>query len=680
MILVRLTVNDFGVFGGPHDFDLSPKNRKPIVLFGGKNGAGKSTLLEALRLCLYGSGALGAAIARDDYLQFLGTRIHGNPNALIQPTFASLQVEFQYSHADGLATYVVTRSWERRSSNKVSELLTIERNGRALEDIEAEHWQDFIRELIPPGVSQLFFFDGEKIQQLAEDTTDQLALSDAVKSLLGVDIVERLQADLHNHLARLNKPEARNSCLRQIRDLEKSIGHIQRKLLKLRERRTGIETTLQQLRAEIERTEGSLAASGGAFARNRDHLLHQEATLKERIKQLEDLVRQHCAGLLPFTLVPALCDRLKQQLLREEEATRIEAGQTLVKAAKREILKRLEPDILWSGQEGVSDETKQYLHSRIRRALGSPLNVEQLEKVPLVHQLSDSTARNLLAWIEQAASDVAPALKATDEELERTYRELHKVAESLGKIPTDEVIKPILESLRGLNERLVRVSAEGLLKDQSIKDAEAEVKDAERRHGQLAQKLAGDAKYSGKLRLLPRVQAALDEYRSRLIEKKIAQLEEAVTHSFNLLCRKKDSLRTIRIDPKNFSITLCDRQGRPLPKSQLSAGEKQIYAISMLWALGKTSGRPLPVVIDTPLARLDSDHRRLLVENYFPFASHQVMLLSTDTEVDQVYFDALKPAVARAYHLDYDQREFTTTIKQGYFWKERDEAFKVAAH
>jgi DNA sulfur modification protein DndD len=111
----------------------------------------------------------------------------------------------------------------------------------------------------------------------------------------------------------------------------------------------------------------------------------------------------------------------------------------------------------------------------------------------------------------------------------------------------------------------------------------------------------------------------------------------------------------------------------------LSAGDKQIYAISMLWALGKTSGRPLPIVIDTPLARLDSDHRRLLVEHYFPLASHQVIILSTDTEVDQDYFEQLKPSVARAYHLDYDQTQSSTLIKQGYFWRERDEAYKVAA-
>ena len=147
-----------------------------------------------------------------------------------------------------------------------------------------------------------------------------------------------------------------------------------------------------------------------------------------------------------------------------------------------------------------------------------------------------------------------------------------------------------------------------------------------------------------------------------------------------MLCRKKDSLRTVKIDSKDFSITLCDRHNRPLPKAQLSAGEKQIYAISMLWALGKTSGRPLPTIIDTPLARLDSDHRRLLVENYFPLASHQVIILSTDTEVDQGYFEELRPAVARAYHLDFDQTESSTVVKQGYFWRDRDEAYKAAAN
>src|SRR6185503_782893 len=111
-----------------------------------------------------------------------------------------------------------------------------------------------------------------------------------------------------------------------------------------------------------------------------------------------------------------------------------------------------------------------------------------------------------------------------------------------------------------------------------------------------------------------------------------------------------------------------DRQGRTLPKAQLSAGEKQIYAIAMLWALAKVSGRPLPIIVDTPLARLDSDHRRLLVQEYFPAASHQVIILSTDTEVDQTYFAGLRRSISHAYHLNFDPIENVTGIQDGYFW------------
>jgi DNA sulfur modification protein DndD len=129
------------------------------------------------------------------------------------------------------------------------------------------------------------------------------------------------------------------------------------------------------------------------------------------------------------------------------------------------------------------------------------------------------------------------------------------------------------------------------------------------------------------------------------------------------------------INPKDFSVTLYDRQNQPLPKAQLSAGEKQIYAISMLWALGKISGRPLPIIVDTPLARLDREHRKLLVRHYFPVASHQIILLSTDTEVDQSSFVELRRCISREYSLEFDPVEYSTTIAPGYFWRDTDAAY-----
>jgi len=90
----------------------------------------------------------------------------------------------------------------------------------------------------------------------------------------------------------------------------------------------------------------------------------------------------------------------------------------------------------------------------------------------------------------------------------------------------------------------------------------------------------------------------------------------------------------------------------------------------VLWGLARASARPLPAVIDTPMARLDATHRQHLVERYFPNASHQVILFSTDTEVDRKYYQELQPHIARAYHLNYDDRDRRTVGEEGYFWKE----------
>jgi DNA sulfur modification protein DndD len=87
----------------------------------------------------------------------------------------------------------------------------------------------------------------------------------------------------------------------------------------------------------------------------------------------------------------------------------------------------------------------------------------------------------------------------------------------------------------------------------------------------------------------------------------------------------------------------------------------------MLWGLARASGRPVPTVIDTPLGRLDSDHRTNLVERYFPNASHQVLLLSTDEELVNGYLEKLTPFVARTYRLEHDEKSGQSTIREGYF-------------
>jgi DNA sulfur modification protein DndD len=162
------------------------------------------------------------------------------------------------------------------------------------------------------------------------------------------------------------------------------------------------------------------------------------------------------------------------------------------------------------------------------------------------------------------------------------------------------------------------------------------------------------------------VQNVLADFKNSLIERKVKQVEVELTRCFNELSRKRLP-RTISINPNTFQVTIRDDHERAIAKQELSAGEKQIYAISVLWALGKVSGRPLPMIIDTPLARLDRDHRALLGSRYFPTASHQVIILSTDTEIDSDFIPLLGSSIARSYELAFDSKTQSTHIVEGYF-------------
>ncbi len=167
-----------------------------------------------------------------------------------------------------------------------------------------------------------------------------------------------------------------------------------------------------------------------------------------------------------------------------------------------------------------------------------------------------------------------------------------------------------------------------------------------------------------------KVQETLAQYKQRLKQHKLNNLETLVTECFLYLLHKSNWIHRVQLDTDTFSLSLYDRRGNSIPKHRLSAGEKQLLAIALLWGLARASNRRLPVAIDTPLGRLDSKHRRNLVERYFPKASHQVILLSTDTEIRDADVQHLRQqgAIAREYCLRYDIQNQQTTVEPGYFW------------
>jgi DNA sulfur modification protein DndD len=157
-------------------------------------------------------------------------------------------------------------------------------------------------------------------------------------------------------------------------------------------------------------------------------------------------------------------------------------------------------------------------------------------------------------------------------------------------------------------------------------------------------------------------------------------MEVLMLESFRKLLRKTELVTGLTINPETFAATLTGRDGKALPFDRLSAGERQLLATALLWGLARASGRPVPTIIDTPLSRLDSSHRRHLIERYFPCASHQVILLSTDEEIVGPYYEALKPFISRTYLLNHDDDLGMTNLEPGYFSKAQPEFQSVPSY
>lgn len=159
----------------------------------------------------------------------------------------------------------------------------------------------------------------------------------------------------------------------------------------------------------------------------------------------------------------------------------------------------------------------------------------------------------------------------------------------------------------------------------------------------------------------------LEAYAVELQRRKTGTLGATITKCYKQLANKKNLIQEIVMNPETLDMQYLDENGNEVSKESLSAGEKQLMIIAILWALALCSKKKLPVIIDTPLSRLDSQHRTSIISTYFPNASDQTIILSTDTEIDQNYYEMMKNSVGDEFTLVYSEETKSTSIKKGYF-------------
>jgi len=671
MIINNIVIENIGLFGGRNEFNLVPrvkyKKTRPIIIFGGNNGAGKTTIFDAILLCLYGKG-LFPSISQTKYKDYLKKKIHRSKTLLVQPSCASIGIELEYVKAGQKNTFEVTRTWGVQNK-RVFESLNIKKDGVDLDDVENDNWQDFIKELIPSGLSQLFFFDGEKIQKIMS-SNGNLELKNSIKSLIGLDLVDRLKSDLKLYRNSLLKEDGRADLKKELESLENEYQKLSIEIEKRHRRLASLENKVLRKREQLLSYENKMVAQGGSFAQKRTDLVEERKILEKEVETIKEMLRELASGLLPVAIAKALAMSLKEQVLKEQEKFSIELASNIIRQKTKKLIERINSDHFWSGLHSTNQNIINRLKTSLRDEILSALDLSSMQNdTKVIFGFSKKQSSDILYKIESGTKEVPCKHKKLSAELELKHRRLQLVISNLQKVPDDELIQPMFVKLGRLNQDLGALETEIRSIEDSIRSLQVQLNDATRNISRVEDRLAETTRKKDKIELIAKSEKIILKYQKLLEATKIGHLQNEFTSMFNRLHRKKDLISNVSIDPSTFEVSLVDDSNKPVYKDMLSAGESEIYSIAMLWSLARLSGRNLPFIIDTPLGRLDSHHRINLVEHFFPHASHQVIIFSTDSEIDKNYYKQLSPFISHAYHLTYDRERRQTTSSEGYFWK-----------
>lgn len=673
MIVTRIILQDYGVYRGKNEFDLACTPQKPIVLIGGTNGAGKTTLFESMTLCLYGISALGRRVSKKEYRKFLSRKIHRYAKGLTPADHSSITVQFKFFHNGKVAEYRVERSWKREDGT-IEEVLNVKKRASdenqfiPLEDIEKSHWQSFIEDLIPKGIVNLFFFDGEKIVQIAKKGTEDIAIKESFRSLLGIELVEQLRTDLRVNLTRnLTK---KSDSLRQDYDRhEKEKDEAARSISNLTEKVTGLKNDMYHLDQKIEVLESRISSIGGKFASGRDAAKEKLAAKKAVYEHALQGMTELCSGVLPFAMIPDDLRRLSKQIKSDESMQQQLAGSKLVDSKLNQISSKIKTRQFWK-ESGLDRRDVDAAVSAISAMLRKEKTRFKKISDP-VFDFSASQASRIMSIIEESNTDAISALRKHTEALIAVGEEINRLEVSIESAPRDDEINSLVSDIGKFQSQRGEISERISHMEEKISANMSMKRHLDNQMRDIASKIYDNEKSETRVELTRKIQKALEEFTEKLRIKKIRLLEGYVLDYLKLLMHKKCLVNKVRVNPDTFEITLFRENGSVLPKDLLSEGEKQMFAMSVLWSLAKTSGRPLPFVIDTPLARLDGGHRTNIVAKFLPKASHQILIFSTDKEIEYGDYKKLKPHLMRSYAMEYVESKGATKKHDGYFWNER---------
>ncbi len=588
MIIKNIVLENIFVYEGINKFDFSNDDKKNIVLIIGENGFGKTSFINAIKIGFHGITKdilkIGSKyISKNDFIK-------GNENyeGLITKNKNYGKIEIETDE------FKIIREF------KNDEKLTLIKDDEKFFDLEAD---EIIESFFPKSLNKFFFFDGEKIQEIANFENEEF--KKMLESVLKLDIYDKSIEDLKILLKKYIKNELDKESLKKLNKLEEEKKDLINLIQELELKYQNLKDTLKEKQKE-ERF----------FIKKSSTNKKLEKKLTQKKEEFDKLIREFKQLILyklPLILNPKLLDKMKEDIKNYDD---LGIDRDILLKKKKEFLGKIKDktkEIENIFDEIFLKEKKGFINSSKVLPL---LNFDKIDLKAFLDKLS-----NLKFEIEE----IEKTIKFSDNDL---FNEIYNIQKEIMKLENN--IKSIEEEIFNTKESLIKI--------------EKEIK-------QLSKIEFKNQLIKEKINTIQNSISALHEIKLSLKAKKRPKLEKIINEKFQKLKKENFKIKEIKLTDE-FNIYLINENNEKLSVLSASSGQKQIIATALIWGVSEYLEKNIPMIIDTPLGRLDIENQKLILKEFYPNASKQVIMLPTPSELRPKEFDILNKYISDRYCLN----------------------------
>lgn len=692
MRINRITLINFGSYEGENSFDTKADKGRNIVLIGGKNGSGKTTLFVAMRVCLYGFLSMGYKSANSYYNRSIIKLINNNVK-MNKPCFSSISIEIELNNGRGVDNYIVLRKWTL--ADILSEEFEVTKNGVLLGIRETADFEKYILSLVPPELFNLYFFDGENIADFFLKEGSNTRIKDAFLTLCGYDTFDIMRKNF-KRMSISNKGKTRASlssyikAREQVQKEKETIEKIQNNLFRC-------TTEIENCSADITLLDREYANSGGITQEEWNHKIFLLKDEERKRENWNAILRKWANESIPFIMVSSILERVKDQIVRENDKNKLNGFIEILSSA--ELV-----DIIGQRRDAIEEAVLAKYGTCESRVLD--LSFEQ--SASLMAKVSDLLAfdrRKVVkakSLIKQSINRSVKLRKELEQSNVSTVQDYMRLRAELFEKKSDLLDQQLmLEQLLQKQRDGLSISSRFLSKAQASLEEEIKKKsisDISVRAIVMLDKLQEDlykrqikkveSEFKRIIRMLMRKSRFIDdiyidgsfnthvfrneEFLGKTLKDIIsANTEEQFTSMFGVRALQviNDRHGTVRFEELSHAIS--DHETFVLPveidKESFSNGEKQIFIMALYYSLVQLGNHEIPFIIDTPFARIDTEHRKNITKYFFSKLKGQVFIFSTNEEVTSEHVQILQDKILAQYMLENTDNKKTVVVKDMYF-------------